>query len=125
MSLTAEIKGCRKVHLVETLCFILNGSFSSTSFVSVFTLATHIATNPSCIPQGVFQMAISRYISDPDKKDLLLQLLQWMPGQGYTVDSSTRNLILKNSHLFGRHHIAEMLSKQHMISKASKSTKDK
>ncbi|XP_062030038.1 pentatricopeptide repeat-containing protein At1g10910, chloroplastic isoform X2 [Rosa rugosa] len=77
------------------------------------------------IDQGVFQMAISRSISDPDKKDLLLQLLQWMPGQGYTVDSSTRNLILKNSHLFGRHHIAEMLSKQHMISKASKSTKDK
>lgn len=77
------------------------------------------------IDQGIFQMAISRYISDPDKKDLLLQLLQWMPGQGYIVDSSTRNLILKNSHLFGRQQIAEMLSKQHMISKASKSAKDK
>lgn len=118
-----------KVHLVETsgrtLCLILDRSFSSTSSVSALTLKTHIPTYPSCIPQGIFQMAISRYISDPDKKDLLLQLLQWMPGQGYIVDSSTRNLILKNSHLFGRQQIAEMLSKQHMISKASKSAKDK
>jgi hypothetical protein len=43
-----------------------------------------------------------------------------MPGQGYVVDSSTRNLILKNSHLFGRQLIAEILSKQHMTSKALK-----
>lgn len=118
-----------KVHLAETsgrtLYIILDRSVSSTSSVSALTLKTHIATYPCCIPQGIFQMAISRYISDPDKKDLLLQLLQWMPGQGYIVDSSTRNLILKNSHLFGRQQIAEMLSKQHMISKASKSATDK
>ncbi|XP_034197905.1 pentatricopeptide repeat-containing protein At1g10910, chloroplastic isoform X3 [Prunus dulcis] len=75
------------------------------------------------IDQGVFQMAISRYIALPEKKELLIQMLLWMPGQGYVVDSATRNLILKNSHLFGRQHIADVLSKQHMISKASKSRK--
>ncbi|KAL2324769.1 hypothetical protein Fmac_023827 [Flemingia macrophylla] len=48
----------------------------------------------------------------PEKKDLLLHLLQWMPGKGYVVDPSTRNLILKNSQLFGRQLIAEVLSKQ-------------
>ncbi|KAM1174209.1 hypothetical protein ACFX19_027372 [Malus domestica] len=63
-------------------------------------------------------MAISRYVSLPEKKDMLFQMLQWMPGQGYVADSATRNLILKNSHLFGRQQIAEILSKQHMISKA-------
>ncbi|KAL6297498.1 hypothetical protein ACE6H2_005640 [Prunus campanulata] len=75
------------------------------------------------IDQGLFQMAISRYIALPEKKELLIQMLLWMPGQGYVVDSATRNLILKNSHLFGRQHIADVLSKQHMISKASKSRK--
>ncbi|KAK9286350.1 hypothetical protein L1049_014744 [Liquidambar formosana] len=73
------------------------------------------------IDQDLFQMAISRYIAQPEKKDLLLQLLQWMPGHGYVVDSSTRNLILKNSHLFGRQLIAEILSKQHIVSKALRS----
>ncbi|XP_062177990.1 pentatricopeptide repeat-containing protein At1g10910, chloroplastic isoform X2 [Alnus glutinosa] len=72
------------------------------------------------IDQGLFQMAISRYIALPEKKELLLQLLQWMPSQGYVVDSSTRNDILKNSHLFGRQLIAEILSKQHKVSKASR-----
>ncbi|KAI9402035.1 hypothetical protein POPTR_001G211300v4 [Populus trichocarpa] len=72
------------------------------------------------IDQELFLMAVSRYIAEPEKKDLLIQLLQWMPGQGYVVDSSTRNLILKNSHLFGRQLIAEILSKQHMTSKALK-----
>ncbi|XP_020221257.1 pentatricopeptide repeat-containing protein At1g10910, chloroplastic [Cajanus cajan] len=62
--------------------------------------------------QDLFAMAVSRYLGQPEKKDLLLHLLQWMPGQGYVVDSSTRNLILKNSHLFGRQLIAEALSKQ-------------
>jgi hypothetical protein len=66
-------------------------------------------------------MAVSRYIAQPEKKDLLLQLLQWMQGQGYVVDSSTRNLILKNAHLFGQQLIAEILSKKHMMSKALKS----
>ncbi|KDP38874.1 hypothetical protein JCGZ_05031 [Jatropha curcas] len=70
------------------------------------------------IDQELFHMAVSRYITQPEKKDLLLQLLQWMPGQGYVVDSSTRNLILKNSHLFGSQLIAEILSKHHMKSKA-------
>ncbi|KAF3969533.1 hypothetical protein CMV_006687 [Castanea mollissima] len=73
------------------------------------------------IDQELFQMAISRYIDQPEKKELLLQLLQWMPGQGYVVDSSTRNLILQNSQLFGRQLIAEILSKQHMVSKALRS----
>jgi len=62
--------------------------------------------------QDLFAKAVSRYLDEPEKKDLLLHLLQWMPGQGYVVDSSTRNLILKNSHLFGRQLIAEVLSKQ-------------
>ncbi|KAJ6389716.1 hypothetical protein OIU77_027938 [Salix suchowensis] len=75
----------------------------------------------SSASQRLFQMAVSRYIAQPEKKDLLLQLLQWMPGQGYVVDSSTRNLILQNAHLFGRQLIAEILSKQHMMSKALKS----
>ncbi|AAB65486.1 membrane-associated salt-inducible protein isolog; 88078-84012 [Arabidopsis thaliana] len=69
------------------------------------------------IDQVQFEIAISRYISQPDKKELLLQLLQWMPGQGYVVDSSTRNLILKNSHMFGRLLIAEILSKHHVASR--------
>ncbi|XP_050256740.1 pentatricopeptide repeat-containing protein At1g10910, chloroplastic isoform X1 [Quercus robur] len=76
------------------------------------------------IDQELFQMAISRYIEQPEKKELLLQLLQWMPGQGYVVDSSTRNLILQNSQLFGRQLIAEILSKQHMVSKASRSCRE-
>lgn len=73
------------------------------------------------IDQRLFQMAVSHYIAQPEKKDLLLQLLQWMRGQGYVVDSSTRNLILKNAHLFGQQRIAEILSKKHMMSKALKS----
>ncbi|KAK6240948.1 Pentatricopeptide repeat - like 10 [Theobroma cacao] len=74
------------------------------------------------IDQGLFQMAISRYLGQPEKKELLLQLLQWMPGHGYVVDSSTRNMILKNSQLLGRQLTAEILSKQHMMSKVSRST---
>ncbi|KAL7002008.1 hypothetical protein U1Q18_003157, partial [Sarracenia purpurea var. burkii] len=66
------------------------------------------------IDQGLFHMAILRYIAQPEKKELLLHLLQWMPAQGYVVDSPTRNLILKNSDLYGRQLIAEILSKQHM-----------
>ncbi|XP_020552100.1 pentatricopeptide repeat-containing protein At1g10910, chloroplastic isoform X2 [Sesamum indicum] len=45
----------------------------------------------------------------------------WMPGQGYHVDSSTRNLIFKNSHLFGDHSTAELLSKHHAVLKSNKS----
>ncbi|KAG5563741.1 hypothetical protein RHGRI_000071 [Rhododendron griersonianum] len=70
------------------------------------------------VVKGLFHVAVTRYIAEPEKKDLLLQLLQWMPGQGYVVDSSTRNLILKNSDLFGRQLIAEILANQHTVSKA-------
>ncbi|PON60088.1 Pentatricopeptide repeat [Trema orientale] len=73
------------------------------------------------IDQEIFGMAISRYIMKPEKKNLFLHLLQWMSAHGYAVDSSTRNLMLKNSHLFGRQLIAEILSKQHMTLKVSKS----
>ncbi|XP_019251974.1 PREDICTED: pentatricopeptide repeat-containing protein At1g10910, chloroplastic isoform X2 [Nicotiana attenuata] len=69
------------------------------------------------IDQELFDMAISRYVSKPEKKELLLQLLEWMSGQGYVIDSSTKNLILKNSHLFGHQLIAESLSKQLVVSK--------
>lgn len=72
------------------------------------------------IDQGHFEMAISRYIGQPEKKELLVQLLQWMPGHGYAVESSTENQILKNSH-FGRQLITEILSKHHLVSKAKQS----
>lgn len=71
--------------------------------------------------QEVFGTAIERYISKPEKKDLLLQFLQWMTGQGHTIDSSSRDLLLKNSDLFGQKHvIAEILSKQHAMSRKAK-----
>ncbi|KAL5554085.1 hypothetical protein UlMin_041486 [Ulmus minor] len=79
----------------------------------------------SKIDQEIFRMAISRYMTLPEKKDLLFQLLQWMPSHGYVVDSSMRNLILKNSHLFGRQLIAEILSKQRILLRSSKSNKRK
>ncbi|XP_076887690.1 pentatricopeptide repeat-containing protein At1g10910, chloroplastic-like [Bidens hawaiensis] len=72
------------------------------------------------IGQGLFSMAITRYIAQPEKKDLLLQLLEWMSGQGYVVDPSTRNLILKNADMFGRQQTAEILSKQHVMSRTLK-----
>ncbi|XP_020697045.1 pentatricopeptide repeat-containing protein At1g10910, chloroplastic, partial [Dendrobium catenatum] len=50
----------------------------------------------------IFRVAISRYIGKPEKKGLLLSLLKWMQTHGYVVDSSSRNLLLKNSHLFGQ-----------------------
>ncbi|KAF6163616.1 hypothetical protein GIB67_036076 [Kingdonia uniflora] len=61
-----------------------------------------------------------RYIGEPEKKELLLQLLLWMTGHGYVVGSSSRNLLLKNSHLFGRNRISEILSRQHKMSKVSR-----
>ncbi|XP_075108405.1 pentatricopeptide repeat-containing protein At1g10910, chloroplastic-like isoform X1 [Nicotiana tabacum] len=76
------------------------------------------------IDQELFNMAISRYVPKPEKKELLLQLLEWMSGQGYVIDSSTRNLILKNSHLFGHQLIAESLSKQLVVSKKVKPRKE-
>jgi hypothetical protein len=39
-------------------------------------------------------MVVSRYIAQPEKKELLLQLLQWMPSQGYVVDSSSHFVLL-------------------------------
>uniref|UniRef100_A0A0E0FN72 Pentacotripeptide-repeat region of PRORP domain-containing protein n=1 Tax=Oryza nivara TaxID=4536 RepID=A0A0E0FN72_ORYNI len=61
----------------------------------------------------IFGKAIQRYIQKPDKKQLLLCLLDWMTGQGYSVDSSSRNLLLRNAQLFGQKQlIAEILSKQ-------------
>ncbi|KAL8137827.1 hypothetical protein V2J09_003828 [Rumex salicifolius] len=59
------------------------------------------------IDQEIFQLAVSRYIAQPEKKDLLLQFLKWMQNHGYMVDSATRTLILKNSH---HQLIEEMLS---------------
>lgn len=67
--------------------------------------------------QVVFDKAIERYITEPEKKELLLHLLQWMTGQGYAVNPTSRNLLLKNSQLFGRQLIAEILSKQQAMSK--------
>lgn len=62
----------------------------------------------------IFHVAFSRYIGKPEKKELLLSLLKWMQTHGYVVDSSSRNFLLKHSHLFGQKQlIAEILSKQH------------
>ncbi|GJM94146.1 hypothetical protein PR202_ga10763 [Eleusine coracana subsp. coracana] len=70
------------------------------------------------ISQDIFGRAIERYIRKPDKKQLLLCLLDWMTGQGYSVDSSSRNLLLKNAHIFGQTQlIAEVLSKQQAASR--------
>uniref|UniRef100_A0ACD5TQ13 Uncharacterized protein n=1 Tax=Avena sativa TaxID=4498 RepID=A0ACD5TQ13_AVESA len=72
------------------------------------------------ISQDIFGRAIQRYIQKPDKKQLLLCLLDWMTGQGYSVDSSSRNLLLKNAQLFGQKQlIAEILSKQQAASRAT------
>lgn len=76
------------------------------------------------IDQELFDLAISRYIAKPEKKKLLLWLLKWMPAQGYAVDSSTRNLILKNSRLFGHQLIAESLSKHLLMSKNTRKLQD-
>jgi hypothetical protein len=68
--------------------------------------------------QDIFGRAIQRYIQKPDKKQLLLCLLDWMTGQGYSVDSSSRNLLLKNAQLFGQKQIiAEILAKQQAASR--------
>lgn len=85
--------------------------------------------------QELFDMAISHYFfslrkyitlhSKPEKKELFLQLLKWMPGQGNAIDSSTRNLILKNSHLFGHQLTAVSLSKQLVMSKKGETTQGK
>lgn len=109
-----------KFKLLNFQLIKLWGSIISSLFQAMYSRVSHILISSYIyiFAQTLFQMAVSRYIDEPQKKDLLLQLLQWMPGQGYVVDSSTRNLILKNSHLFGRQLIAEVLSKQHVKSKA-------
>lgn len=76
-----------------------------------------IHTSGYKIDQNVFHLAVSRYITQPEKKELLFQLLQWMPSHGYVVNSSTRNLILRNSESFGQQVIAEILSRQHAIAR--------
>ena len=57
-----------------------------------------------------------------EKKELLLHLLQWMTGQGYSVDADTRNMLLKNADIFGNTQIiAEILSKQQVALRKSRS----
>lgn len=69
--------------------------------------------------QEIFKTAVSRFIVLPEKKDLLLQLLHWMPEKNYFVDSSTRELILKNSQFFGGKLIKEALSNHRRVPKAA------
>ncbi|KAK4438286.1 Pentatricopeptide repeat-containing protein, chloroplastic [Sesamum alatum] len=97
-------------------CFMRNGNINLVNDV-----LKSIHSSGYKIDPDIFHMAVSRYIEQPEKKELLLHLLQWMPGQGYPVDSSTKNLILKNSHLFGDHSTAELLSKHHAVLKTNKS----
>lgn len=77
------------------------------------------------IDQKLFNMAVSRFIVLPEKKELLLQLLQWMSGHGYAIDLSTRDLILKNSRFFGDELIKETLSKHRLSLKGVRSHKRK
>ncbi|KAK8958199.1 Pentatricopeptide repeat-containing protein [Platanthera guangdongensis] len=66
------------------------------------------------VDMEIFSVAISRYAEKPEKNDLLLSLLRWMPAHGYAADSSSRNLLLRKSHVLGQKQlIAEILSKQH------------
>ncbi|KZV30370.1 pentatricopeptide repeat-containing protein chloroplastic [Dorcoceras hygrometricum] len=82
-------------------------------------------SNGHKIDPDTFHMAVSRYIKQSEKKDLLLHLLQWMPGHGYAVDLSARNLILENSHLFGRQLVTELMSKHYAVFKMNKSREGK
>ncbi|KAJ3681716.1 hypothetical protein LUZ60_014289 [Juncus effusus] len=69
----------------------------------------------------IFSKAITRYMEKKEKKELLLHLLQWMTGQAYSLDATTRNLLLKNAHIFGNKQIiAEILSKQQVALRKSK-----
>ncbi|KAK4491246.1 hypothetical protein RD792_001980 [Penstemon davidsonii] len=77
------------------------------------------------VDQLIFQMGISRYIDQSEKKDLLFHLLEWMPGQGYAVDSSTRSLILKNSDFLGRHYIEDLLSKHYTVLKTNQLSQER
>uniref|UniRef100_M1AFK9 Pentatricopeptide repeat-containing protein n=1 Tax=Solanum tuberosum TaxID=4113 RepID=M1AFK9_SOLTU len=93
----------------------------------MFQISSHRLFLPFLAPAHypeLFDLAIARYIAKPEKKELLLWLLKWMPGKGYAIDSSTRNLILKNSHLFGHQLIAESLSKHLVMSKKVKLHKE-
>ncbi|KAH6762014.1 Pentatricopeptide repeat superfamily protein [Perilla frutescens var. hirtella] len=98
-----------------TISFMRNGNIN---LVNDVIKSIHNSDNK--IDQGIFRLAISRYIEQPEKKDLLLHLLQWMPGQGYAVDSTTSDLI-ENSRLFEHHSIEELLSKHYTTLKTNKS----
>ncbi|KNA15056.1 hypothetical protein SOVF_101710 [Spinacia oleracea] len=67
------------------------------------------------IDQDAFHLIVSRYVAQPEKMELILQLLQWMPNHGYVVNPSTRNLILKDVNLGNHLFVAEILAKQHVI----------
>nr|GLL28685.1 pentatricopeptide repeat-containing protein At1g10910, chloroplastic [Ipomoea trifida] len=62
------------------------------------------------IDQKLFYKAASRYIKQSEKKEMLLQMLQWMLSHGYVIDSSIKDLIRENSHLFGEQLGTELLS---------------
>nr|GMD04960.1 pentatricopeptide repeat-containing protein At1g10910, chloroplastic [Ipomoea batatas] len=62
------------------------------------------------IDQKLLYKAASRYIKQSEKKEMLLQMLQWMLSHGYVIDSSTKDLIRENSHLFGEQLGTELLS---------------
>ncbi|KAJ1435010.1 Tetratricopeptide-like helical domain superfamily [Sesbania bispinosa] len=111
---------CKALH-EKILHILIAGQLLKDAYVVVKDNATFISRPATKNLQDLFEMAVSRYLGQPEKKDLLLHLLQWMPGQGYVVNSSTRNLILKNSQLFGRQLIAEVLSKHQVKLKAQKS----
>lgn len=71
------------------------------------------ATNPLSrvtYSQKLLYKAASRYIKQSEKKEMLLQMLQWMLSHGYVIDSSTKDLIRENSHLFGEQLGTELLS---------------
>ncbi|XP_051137951.1 pentatricopeptide repeat-containing protein At1g10910, chloroplastic isoform X2 [Andrographis paniculata] len=77
------------------------------------------------VDQEIFYLAISRYIEEPEKKELLLHLLQWMPGHDYCVESPSRKLILENSHMLEHRSLSELLFKHSMVLKTNKSRERK
>ncbi|XP_078431990.1 pentatricopeptide repeat (PPR) superfamily protein [Wolffia australiana] len=59
------------------------------------------------VNQEVFHVAVSRYVARPEKEELLLQLLKWMPGHGYKLSSASRDLLRRSAGPFGQSQLIE------------------
>jgi hypothetical protein len=61
--------------------------------------------------QGVLNIALSRFIKQGKKRELI-HLLKWMKNQRYELASSTLNSVLKKLQESGQSDVAEMLSRE-------------